>query len=150
MLRSVPTAEARTRRRAPTLALVFALLAAATLPGSASGQQDASAAGGADVLRRTPPMQHGMDMRLGLGSERPSVTPWLPGEGIDPSTLPEAEPNRVLRLADGDTLDLTAGLVRRELRGKTVVMYAFNRQYPGPLIRVKRDATIIVRFHNRL
>ena len=150
MLTSHPTAEVPSAGSSLALALAAILVALAAPPGPLRAQDRPAGRDTAEAVNRPPPMQHGMNMRLGLESERPSVTPWLPGEGVDPSTLPEAKPNRVLRLSDGDTLDLTAGLVRRELRGKTVIMYAFNRQYPGPLIRVKRGATIIVRFHNRL
>src|SRR5690606_38349578 len=56
----------------------------------------------------------------------------------------------VVRLEDGDTLDLTAMLVRRTLYGKSYIMYGFNGQYPGPLIRVKQNSTIIVRYRNEL
>ncbi len=60
------------------------------------------------------------------------------------------KPTATLRLADGDTLDLSAGLVRRTIQGKTFVMYAFNGQVPGPLLRVAREATVTVRFHNKI
>ena len=41
-------------------------------------------------------------------------------------------------------------LVRRTIKAHTFVMYAFNGQVPGPLIRVAQNATITVRFHNRI
>jgi suppressor of ftsI len=41
-------------------------------------------------------------------------------------------------------------LVRRTVRGRTFTMYAFNGQVPGPLIRVRQNATIVVRFHNHI
>jgi FtsP/CotA-like multicopper oxidase with cupredoxin domain len=69
---------------------------------------------------------------------------------MDASTLPMAVPMKPVELKDGDTLDLTAGLVRRTILGKTQVMYGFNGQYPGPLIRVAQQATVTVRFHNKL
>jgi FtsP/CotA-like multicopper oxidase with cupredoxin domain len=53
-------------------------------------------------------------------------------------------------LGDGDTLDLTAMLVRRTIKGHSFAGYGFNGQMPGPLIRVLRNATITVRFHNRI
>ena len=96
------------------------------------------------------PMPKGMPMMPGLMGLRPPVTPFLPGAGVDPSTLPMVAPTATRRLKDGDTLDLTAGLVRRTVRGKTFVMYAFNGQVPGPLIRVPQGATITVRFRNRI
>jgi FtsP/CotA-like multicopper oxidase with cupredoxin domain len=107
---------------------------------------------GMDHGVRVPPMPKGMKMQPIPGMEHvaPSTTPFLPGAGIDPSTLTQAVPMKAVRLADGDTLDLTAMLVRRTIYGKTYVMYGFNGQYPGPLIRVKQNSTIVVRYRNEL
>src|SRR5437773_1252197 len=68
------------------------------------------------------------------------------------AVLPVATASAVTRLHDGDTLDLTATLVRRTIKGggRAFVMYGFNGQIPGPLIRVPQNATITVRFHNRI
>ena len=85
-----------------------------------------------------------------LGGARPSVADFLPGEGIDPASLPLAGPRTIVDLADGDTLALEAGLVRKVVGGQTFVMYAFNQQIPGPLIRVRRGAELHVRFTNRI
>ena len=41
-------------------------------------------------------------------------------------------------------------LVRRVINGNSFAMYGFNGQTPGPLIRVARNATITVRFHNKI
>ncbi|HET9065665.1 MAG TPA: multicopper oxidase family protein [Gemmatimonadales bacterium] len=96
------------------------------------------------------PMPPGMVMLPGLVGLLPPVAPFLPGGGVDPTTVPLAVPSRITPLADGDTLDLTAGLLRRVIRGNSFVMYGFNGQVPGPLIRVPQNATITVRFHNRI
>jgi FtsP/CotA-like multicopper oxidase with cupredoxin domain len=40
--------------------------------------------------------------------------------------------------------------VKKTVRGKTFVAYAFNGQVPGPLVRVKQGATIVVDFTNRI
>ncbi len=77
---------------------------------------------------------------------RPTVTPYLPFD----STAPPAHPAARLRLEDGDTLRLEAGVVRRTLKGQTYTMYAFNGQYPGPLLEVTRGAEIVVLFRNNL
>ena len=53
-----------------------------------------------------------------------------------------------MRLADGDTLHLAAGLVRRVVRDRAIIMYAFNGQYPGPLISVRQGTHIVVDFEN--
>jgi suppressor of ftsI len=96
------------------------------------------------------PMPKGMPMLPGLVGLTPPVSAFLPGAGIDPRTLPFAGPSRVARLKDGDTLDLTAMLVQRSIKKHVFVMYAFNGQTPGPQIRVPQNATITVRFHNRI
>jgi FtsP/CotA-like multicopper oxidase with cupredoxin domain len=75
---------------------------------------------------------------------------FLPGASVDPMQLPAAKPSEVVRLKDGDTLDLSAALVRRTIKGHDFAMYGFNGQVPGPLIRVPQNATIVVRFHNRI
>ncbi len=96
------------------------------------------------------PMPPGMPMMPGLVGLSPPVQPFLPGAGKDPASLPAAKPSAVLSLRDGDTLDLTAMLVRRTIRGRTFTMYGFNGEVPGPLIRVKQNATITVRFTNAI
>ena len=96
------------------------------------------------------PMPPGMPMMPGLVGLTPPVASFLPGAGIDPMTLPPAKPSRVVRLKDGDTLDLSAMLVRRTIRGRDFAMYGFDGEVPGPLIRVPQNATIVVRFHNRI
>jgi FtsP/CotA-like multicopper oxidase with cupredoxin domain len=96
------------------------------------------------------PMPAGMAMMPGLVGLTPNVAPFLPGKGVDPSALPAARPAELTRLKDGDTLDLTAALLRRTIHGHAFAMYGFNGQVPGPLIRVSQRATITVRFHNRI
>lgn len=96
------------------------------------------------------PMPRGMPMMPGLVGERPPVASFLPGAGLDIMRLPAARPTRTVRLKTGDTLDLTATLVRRTIRGHAFAAYGFNGQVPGPLIRVPQNATIVVRFRNRI
>ena len=96
------------------------------------------------------PMPKGMPMFGALQGLTPPITPFLPGEGVDPATLPMVKPSQVVRMRDGDTLDLTAMLLRRTIEGRTYVMYGYNGESPGPLIRVPQNATIIVRFHNHI
>ncbi len=96
------------------------------------------------------PMPPGMPMMPGLVGLAPNVSPFLPGRGIDPATVPAVKASSIARLKNGDTLDLAATLVRRTVRGHSFVMYGFNGEVPGPLIRVPQNATITVRFHNRI
>lgn len=94
-----------------------------------------------------PPMPPNLTMLPAEMALRPSLSPYLPTP--DPRTsIPEAKPRRLVRLKDGDTLELRAGLVRRTLGRRTVVMYGFNEQYPGPLVSVPQHTTIVVNFTN--
>lgn len=99
---------------------------------------------------RMVPMPEGMFMLPGTEMLVPSVQPFLPGMGIDPATVPEAVFRKVVHVASGDTLDLEATVVRRRVKDFEFVGYGFNGQYPGPLIRVEQDASITVRFTNKI
>ena len=120
---------------------------------------------------RPPPMPPGIAMLPAMMTLRPDVAPHLPdpsaagaaghgeptGAGADSGAVPghagvahvpDVRSMRVERLADGDTLALEAGFVRRTLAGRELTMLAFNGQHPGPLIDVDRGAEIVVRFRN--
>lgn len=106
-----------------------------------------------------PPGRSGAPMVAMPGVDElvPPATPFLPGwgsggggGGFDARTLPEATPRQTIPLRDGDTLALTASLVRRTINGRTLVMYAYNGQYPGPLLRVAEGTSIVVRFKNAI
>jgi FtsP/CotA-like multicopper oxidase with cupredoxin domain len=101
---------------------------------------------------RMPPMPKGMRMPAipGMQGLSPRMAAYLPGSAVDPATIAAAVPRQLMDLADGDSIDLVAGFVKRKIRGQELVMYGFNGQYPGPLIRVKQSATITVRFKNEL
>jgi suppressor of ftsI len=96
------------------------------------------------------PMPAGMVVMPGLVGLTPPGGTFRPGAGVDPARVPVARERALLRLRDGDTLDLTAMLVRRTIGGHALTMYGFNGQIPGPLIRVPQNATIVVRFHNQI
>lgn len=96
-----------------------------------------------------PPAYPGVSRMIpGLEQMRPRTTPFLPQ--ADSNGIMAARPRELVRLGNLDTLDLTAGLVRRSVAGRSIVMYGFNGQYPGPLIEVGRNTTAVIRFHNRL
>ncbi len=114
------------------------------------GHQHGAMATGSDGWPR-PPMIPGLTMFPALMElDPPGTDPFLPGSDIDPATLPLARPRDVVRLGDGDAIDLEAGLVRRRIRGRDHVMYGFNGQYPGPLLYVPEAATITVNFTNSI
>jgi suppressor of ftsI len=93
----------------------------------------------------TVPMSPRLTMLPSEMALRPDVAAYLPSGTVAP-----ARPREPVRLRDGDTLRLQAGLVRRRLLGRSYTMYAFNGQYPGPLIDVARGSRITVAFTNRL
>jgi FtsP/CotA-like multicopper oxidase with cupredoxin domain len=94
------------------------------------------------------PMPSGGAMTMpGMRHLVPSAEPWLPPARAD---VPLAVPRRMVEIRDGDTLRLTAGLVKRTIAGRSLVMYGFNGQYPGPLIRATRGATMVVELTNAL
>ena len=97
-----------------------------------------------------PPMPAGQSMNAmpGMHDLVPSVRPFRPAVGVDPSSVPISRPRELVRLRDGDTLRLDAGFVRRTVRGRSLVMYGFNGQHPGPLIDVAKDARVVVQFRN--
>ena len=106
------------------------------------GAHDSSAAG---LQWAGVPMPPGLTMLPAEMALRPDVTPFLPS-----GEAPVAHPRQTVRIRSGDTLHLEAGLVRRSLKGRTYTMYAFNGQYPGPLIEAVRGSELTVIFRNRL
>ncbi|MBN4056264.1 multicopper oxidase family protein [Rhodothermus sp. AH-315-K08] len=136
--------------------LVTGLIAAFLTVGPARAQEDHSGhmqmgMEQSDSLSwRMPPMDMNMPMLPGLMGTSPIVGPFLAGQGMDPMMFPEGEPRRVVRMADGDTLHLEASLIRRTIGDQTFVMYGYNRQYPGPLIRADRGSKVVVEFTNNI
>ncbi len=95
----------------------------------------------------TVPMPPNLPMLPAEMALRPKVTPYLPSAD---AALPRARPREVIRLRSGDTLRLRAALVRRTFKDQTLTMYAFNDQYPGPLLDVPQGAEITVDLTNAL
>lgn len=136
------------------------LIVAAVLTAAPAIAQDHSAHMGHDMggqavstdslTWRMVPMDPNMPMMPGLDRELPPVGPYLAGMGLDPMDFPEGEPRRLVQMADGDTLHLEAALIRRTIGGKTFIMYGYNRQYPGPLIRADRGSRVVVEFTNNI
>jgi len=94
-----------------------------------------------------PPGYEGVPMLPGLMALQPSASP-MALEWTGDGDLPEVAARETVILPNGGTLDLTAGLVRRSIAGRELVMLAFNGQHPGPLIRVEAGSTIFVNFTN--
>jgi FtsP/CotA-like multicopper oxidase with cupredoxin domain len=98
---------------------------------------------------RMPPLPAGSAASgmMGMANLVPGVSPFVVAPR-DSADILASRPREVVHLENGDTLRLESGLVRRTLRGKSVIMYGFNGQHPGPLIDVRKGATVVVQFHN--
>ena len=107
-----------------------------------TGHATSDSAGWRDV-----PMYPGLAMLPSEMALRPPVRPWRLG---DSALAPAAVPRAVVTLAHGDTLTLTAGVVRRRIAGREYTMFGFNGSIPGPLLRVPQAAEVVVRFRNAL
>ncbi|MEO5814276.1 MAG: multicopper oxidase family protein [Gemmatimonadaceae bacterium] len=83
-----------------------------------------------------------------MGHAPPTTAPWLPDTTGRP--VVDARPREVRDVKSGDTLTLVASLVRRTIAGRTFIMYGYNGQYPGPLIRVGQGAEVTVKFRNAI
>ena len=121
----------------------------ATLPGPLTAQHDVDRSA-MDGTWRMVPMDTNMPVLPGLEGAVPVVGPFLPGIGVDASTLPEAQPSQVVTMSDGDTLEISVSMVRRTLAGHELVMFGYNGQYPGPLIKAPKGATLVVRVTNEI
>jgi FtsP/CotA-like multicopper oxidase with cupredoxin domain len=62
--------------------------------------------------------------------------------------LPEASTLSVLRLRDGDRLDLRIGPVRKTIEGADLRMLAYNDSIPGPTLHVEQGSEITVQVRN--
>ena len=135
------------------------VLAAPPAPTRAVPQDTAQAAGMNMMMTSMDSVRGSGDMIMtmirnpmlpGLRGVSPSVDPFLPGEGVDTAAIGWATPREVLHVADGDTVALEARIVKRKIGGRVFVMYGFNGQYPGPLLRVAQHSRIVVRFTNSI
>ena len=63
--------------------------------------------------------------------------------------LPEARSSEPVELGDGDEFDLRISPVVKELAGSTVRMLAYNGSIPGPVLRVREGAEIVVNIENQ-
>ncbi len=135
---------ASNRLRPPDL-FQFALGANVPNPASAAGHEHHVMP---DTLGWTGvPMLPNVPMPAAEMALRPGTQAWLP---TAPPGTPAVKPTTIVALADGDTLDLSAEVVRRVVGGREYPMFGFNGQHPGPLLRVSKGTEVVVRFHNRL
>jgi suppressor of ftsI len=114
----------------------------------AAGHVHGSDTAAAGLRWTTVPMPPNVSMLPAEMALQPQVRPYLPTPTH--TEVPRARPRELVSLASGDTLRLTAGLVHRAFKGRTLTMYGFNGQHPGPLLRVSQGAEIVVDFSNAL
>jgi len=88
-----------------------------------------------------------MDEMMADGPMMKHEPPFELGKDIQPD---KEQPTKILELQDGDTVDLTASIIEKNIQGKTFKMYAYNGQIPGPIFKVKKGTTITVNFHNKI
>jgi FtsP/CotA-like multicopper oxidase with cupredoxin domain len=66
----------------------------------------------------------------------------------DTGGLPEAKCSETVVLRDGDTLELRAVAVRKQIGDVVVRMLGYNGSIPGPTLRVAQGAQVTVNFTN--
>ncbi len=83
----------------------------------------------------------------------PSSSPalgFLPGEGKEVQSLPEARSPQIVEVNDGDVVDVEASFVKKTIEGIPYIMYAYNGQIPGPIFKAQQASTITVKFRNNI
>lgn len=94
-------------------------------------------------------MNHGM-MRDDTTVDPGGTSTLLSGGDIDLSTLSEAKTSETIDVADGGTIDLNPQIVKKTINGKSFAFYAYNGQFPGPMLRVQQGSTFTVRVKNEI
>ena len=62
--------------------------------------------------------------------------------------VPVAAQNQIVELQNGDTYDLVASPVKKDIDGKTYTMLAYNGSIPGPLLKIPQGAEVMINFTN--
>lgn len=71
-------------------------------------------------------------------------------EKIQSESLQEAQPTKTVEIQNGETFELEAKIVAKEIAGNKINMFGYNGQIPGPLLKVKQNSTITINFKNSL
>ena len=61
---------------------------------------------------------------------------------------PQAKSSEIVKLKNGDSYNLTASIVKKNINGEEVKMLAYNGSIPGPLIKVPQNSEITINFKN--
>ncbi len=62
--------------------------------------------------------------------------------------LPEAQPSETVELRSGDSYNLNAGYIKKNINGAEYKMLAYNGSIPGPLIKIPQGAEVTINFKN--
>lgn len=71
---------------------------------------------------------------------------WL----VPTSVVPATTAPQIVELKDGDTYDLVASPVTKEINGVKYKMLAYNGSIPGPLLKIPQGAEVTINFKNEL
>jgi len=74
------------------------------------------------------------------------------GEKYPTSTqgLEVAKASEIIELKNGDTFDLSIDIIKKEIAGKTIKMFGYNGQIPGPLLKVDQNSQVFITVTNNL
>jgi suppressor of ftsI len=64
------------------------------------------------------------------------------------SNTSSVKDTQVVELKNGDTYNLTASIIKKNISGNEVKMLAYNETIPGPVIKVTKGAEITINFTN--
>lgn len=80
----------------------------------------------------------------------PFSTQSTPLQRLNPANAMPLLETQVLELKDGQKVELSAGTVEHSLNGQKFYGYAYNQQFPGPVWKVQKGASLRVHFTNDL
>src|SRR3989344_4156871 len=64
------------------------------------------------------------------------------------SDLTQSKPTETVELKNGDTYNLTASYVKKNINGTEYKMLAYNGSIPGPLIKIAQGSEVTINFKN--
>jgi len=58
--------------------------------------------------------------------------------------------SEIINLKNGDRIDLSIDIIKKEIAGKTIKMFGYNGQIPGPLLKVDQNSQVYINVTNNL
>ncbi len=87
-------------------------------------------------------------MFLILGTKKSELSDNSFERSID--NLDVAEKSEIVKIAPGESIKLTADVVKKNIAGQEIRMFGYNGQIPGPLLKVQQDSKVFVDFINNI